>query len=75
MPHLPYSLDLAYSYFYLFPTVKEKLELIQLADKDQFIECLQEVLKGLDQQKLNLVFQTWMYRIQKASEGNGDYVR
>jgi hypothetical protein len=34
MPHLPYLLDLALSCFYLFPTVKEKLERIHLADDD-----------------------------------------
>jgi hypothetical protein len=57
MPHHPYSPDLASSDFYLFPTVKEKLERIQLADEDQFFECLQEILRGLDQQELNTVFQ------------------
>jgi hypothetical protein len=57
MPHLLYSPNLASNDFYLFPTVKEKLERIQLADEDQFLECLQEVLKSLDQQELNIVFQ------------------
>jgi hypothetical protein len=40
MPHPPYSPNLATSDFYFFPTVKEKLERIQLADEDQFFECL-----------------------------------
>jgi hypothetical protein len=57
MQHPPYSSDLAPSDFYLFPTVKEKLERIQLADEDQFFECLQEVLRDLDQQELNTIFQ------------------
>jgi hypothetical protein len=39
--HPSYSSDLALSSFYLFPTVKEKFERIQLADEDQFFECLQ----------------------------------
>jgi hypothetical protein len=34
MPHSPYSLDLAFNDFYLFPTVKEKLERIHLVDED-----------------------------------------
>jgi hypothetical protein len=34
MPHPPYSPDLAPSDFYLFLTVKEKLERIHLADED-----------------------------------------
>jgi uncharacterized protein YecT (DUF1311 family) len=49
--------------------VKEKLERIQLADEDQFLECLQENLKGLDQQELNKVFQARVRRIQKVSQG------
>jgi hypothetical protein len=57
MPHPQYSPDLASSDFYLFSTVKEKLERIQLADEDQVSECLQGVLRGLDQQELNTVFQ------------------
>jgi hypothetical protein len=45
----PYSSDLASSDFHLFPTVKEKLELIQMASQDKLFECLQEILSGLDQ--------------------------
>jgi histone-lysine N-methyltransferase SETMAR len=37
--HPPYSSDLAPSDLYLFPTVKEKLERIQLADEDQFLNA------------------------------------
>jgi hypothetical protein len=73
MSDRPYSLDLASSDCYLFPTVKEKLERIQLADEDQFFGYLQEVLKGIDRQELNTVFQAWVRRIQEISEGNGDY--
>jgi hypothetical protein len=69
MPHQPYSPDLAPSDFYLFLTVKQKLERIQLADEDQFFECLQGVLRGLDQQELNTIFQAWMRRVQEVSEG------
>jgi hypothetical protein len=39
MLHQPYSPDLASSDFYLFPTVKEKLERIHLADEDQFLSA------------------------------------
>jgi hypothetical protein len=74
MPYSSYSLDLVFSDFYLFPTVKEKLERIQLADEDQFFECLQEVLRDIDLEKLNTIFQAWVCRIQEVSEGNRDYV-
>jgi hypothetical protein len=41
----------------LFSTVKEKLERIQVADEDQFFECLREILRDIDQEELNGVFQ------------------
>jgi hypothetical protein len=63
-----YSPDLVSSDLYLFPTVKEKFERIHLADDDQFFESLQEVLRGLDQQELNRVFQAWIHRVQEVSE-------
>jgi hypothetical protein len=37
--------------------VKEKLERTQVADKDQFFEPLQAILRGIDQEELNNVFQ------------------
>jgi hypothetical protein len=40
MPYSQYSPYLASIDFYLFPTVKERLERIQLADEGQFFECL-----------------------------------
>jgi hypothetical protein len=75
MPHPPYSQDLASDGFYLFPTVKEKLERIHLADEDQFLECLQGILSGLDQQELNRIFQAWVRQVQEVNEGTGGYVR
>jgi enolase len=57
MLHPPYSHDLPPRDFYLFPTIKEKLERIQVADDDLFLECLQEILRGIDQEELNGVFQ------------------
>jgi hypothetical protein len=75
MPHPSYSPSLASNYFYLFPTVKEKLERIQLADEDQFFECLQKVLRDINLEELNIVFQVWVSRVQEISESNGDYVR
>jgi hypothetical protein len=68
MPGQLYSHDLAPSDFYLFHTVKEKLGRVQLADQDQFFECLEKLLRGLDQQELNTVFQVWVRRAQEVSE-------
>jgi hypothetical protein len=70
MPDQFYSLNLANNDLYLFSTVNEKFERIHLADEDQFFECLQRALRGLDQQELNRVFQTSVSRVQEVSEGN-----
>jgi histone-lysine N-methyltransferase SETMAR len=74
IPQPPYSLDLAPSDFYLFPIVKERLERTQVAEKDQFFESLQGILRSIDQGELNKLFQAWVVRVQEISEGNGDYV-
>jgi hypothetical protein len=75
MPDEPYSPNLATSDLYLFPTGKEKLEQIHLADEDQFFDCPQGVLRDIDQEELNRVFQAWVRRVQEVSEGTGGYVR
>jgi hypothetical protein len=54
--------------------VKEKLEQTQVADKDQFLESLQAILRDIDRGELNRVFQAWVRLVQKVSEGNGDYI-
>jgi hypothetical protein len=74
MPQPPYSPVLSPSDFYLFPTMKEKLERTKVADKDQFFESLQAIERDIDQAELNTVFQAWVQRIQEVNEGNGDYV-
>jgi hypothetical protein len=74
MPQSPYSPDLAPSDFYLFPTVKEKLERIQVVDENQFSKSLQAILRGIDREELNRVFQAWVWRVQEINEGNEDYV-
>jgi hypothetical protein len=55
--------------------VKENPEQIQVADEDQFFESLQEILKDIDQEELNGIFQAWVSRVQERREGKGDYVR
>jgi hypothetical protein len=49
----------------LFPTVKEKLEWIQLAEENLFVESLQAILSSLDHEELNAVFQGWVGEFKK----------
>jgi hypothetical protein len=56
MPHLLYLSDLVSSDFYLCPTVKVKLEKIQVRQKDKLFECLQEIVKDINHDELNRIF-------------------
>jgi hypothetical protein len=49
--------------------MKERLKQIQLANEDQFCECLQEILRDVDQAELNGVFQAWVRQLQEVSQG------
>jgi hypothetical protein len=40
-----------------------------VADEDRFFECLQEIVRGVDQQEFNGVFQAWVQRVQEISQG------
>jgi hypothetical protein len=75
IPHPFYSPDLASGDFYLFATVTEKPERIQVADEDDLFERLQANLWGVHQQELNVIFRAWMRRVQEVTQGNGDDVR
>jgi hypothetical protein len=63
---LLYPFDLAPCDFYLFHTVKAKFEGIQVADQDQFFQRLHRILRGIDQEKLNSVFQAWARQVQEV---------
>jgi hypothetical protein len=74
MPHPPYSPDLAPSDFYLFGTVKEKLEHDGITDEDQLFEVLVEILRSIPGEQLVAVFEAWLERVRMVSEGDGSYI-
>jgi hypothetical protein len=39
-----------------------------VADENQFFERVQEILKSIDQEELNGVFQVWTRRVQAVSQ-------
>jgi hypothetical protein len=41
---------------------------------DGLLSAIQEILKGVDRETLDAVFQEWMIRLQKCIDGNGEYV-
>jgi hypothetical protein len=74
MSHSSYSPDLAPSDFYLFDTVKEKLEHEGITDEDQLFDMLMEILRSIRGKELIRVFETWLERVRRVSEGDGSYV-
>jgi hypothetical protein len=60
-----YSPDVASSDFYLFLLVKEKRERTHVAVEDQFFESLQAIVRRIDREELNRVFQDSVRRVQK----------
>jgi hypothetical protein len=43
-------------------------------EPDELLFVIQEILRGVDRETLDEVFQEWMIRLQKCIDGNGEYV-
>jgi hypothetical protein len=69
IPYSQYSPDLASSDFYLFGTVKNRLQQIQTLDIDEFCEQLYEILHSISVEELEYVSSTWIDRVRQMSEG------
>jgi hypothetical protein len=41
---------------------------------DELLSAIQEILRGVDCETLDALFQEWMIRWQKCIDGNGEYV-
>jgi hypothetical protein len=46
-----------------------------VADEDPFSESLREILRNIDQEELDGVFQARMQQVQEVNQGNGDCLR
>jgi hypothetical protein len=59
----PYSPNLARSDCYLFGTVKERLEWMQVSDAGMFVEQVHEILGSTAVEELERVFGAWIDRV------------
>jgi hypothetical protein len=66
--------DLAPSDFYLFSTVTEKVEDIEMVDETDLFYWLQELLNDIQIRELREVFSAWIKRLVDVSEGDGSYI-
>jgi hypothetical protein len=58
----------------LFPTIKEKLKDIQMADEEDLFYWLQDILNSISRKELDQIFGTWINRFMIVSRGNGAYM-
>jgi hypothetical protein len=69
LKHPPYSLDLAPSDFYLFPTIKERLTDIRMVDEEDLFCRFRELLNEIPVRELRKVFDTRIKRLTDVTRG------
>jgi hypothetical protein len=72
--HRPYSLDLARSDFWFFECLKPVVQGSSFDELDKLSSPIQEILRGINRETLDAVFQEWMIRQQKCNDENDEYV-
>jgi hypothetical protein len=73
-PHPPYSQDLAPCDFYLFGNVKHLSAGREFADRNELEQAIMAMLDGIENVTLREVFLTWMARLTRCIETNGESV-
>jgi hypothetical protein len=43
-------------------------------EHDEFVSAIQEILRGVDRETLDAVYQKWIMRLHKSIDGNGEHV-
>jgi len=66
LPHPPYSPDVAPSDFYLFGTVKHRLEGCMGETVEDLKENVSEILSTISEEELMAAFLNWMERLQQV---------
>jgi hypothetical protein len=73
-PHPPYSPDLALCDFYLFGYIKHLLAGREFADRVEFQEAVMAILDDIEKVTFGDMFLSWMARLSRCIEINGEYV-
>jgi histone-lysine N-methyltransferase SETMAR len=72
--HPPYSPDLAQSDFHLFGHVKQPLRECEFADREAFLDAIEDILRSIEKVILKDVFLSWMERLRQCGRAAGEYV-
>jgi histone-lysine N-methyltransferase SETMAR len=73
--HAPYSPDLAPSDFFLFDYVKDRLQRIGFASREELLAAITEVLDEIPPETLPRVFEHWIERLEWVSQNNDESYR
>jgi hypothetical protein len=73
-PYPPYSPDLAPCDFYLFDYIKRLLAGREFADRSELLQAVMIILNSIEKVTLKEVFLTWMRKLAKYINTNGEYV-
>jgi hypothetical protein len=73
MPHPPHSPDIAPSNFYLFGTVKQRLQTGHGHLFEELEENVDEILGSIPPAELTATMRAWMARLQRVIDNNGEY--
>jgi hypothetical protein len=73
-PHPPYSPDLAPCDFYRFGYVKGLLAGSEFADRTELEQAVMAILDRIEKGTLGEAFLTWMAKLRRFIETNGEYV-
>jgi histone-lysine N-methyltransferase SETMAR len=73
LDHPPYSPDLAPCDFWLFPKLKTELAGHVFNRPQDLSKAVNSVLKSIPLSEYRNVFDTWIWRLQRCIEVNGDY--
>ena len=69
----PYSPNLAPCDFFLFPSLKTKLQVIRFETSEAVLKKSEAILKDLTKNGLHHVFEEWQQRSKKCIQLGGEY--
>jgi histone-lysine N-methyltransferase SETMAR len=76
LPHPPHSPDISPSDFdfYLFGKVRRALIGREISDEIDLLEVATEILSSISHAELQVVFRSWVERVQAVIDANWDYL-
>lgn len=73
IPHPPYSPDISPCDFFLFGTMKKKLEGFSTSNFEELKIFVEKYLKSINRKTMEKVMEEWKKRLKYVYENNGEY--